>query len=110
MSDKAERIALVTGANRGIGFEVCRQLATKGFIVLLTARDANKARAAADALRSIGRVESLVLDVADANSIVMAGLLLRALRESYGQQVCPIAGLAAVSSRMASPYRGDNMF
>jgi NAD(P)-dependent dehydrogenase (short-subunit alcohol dehydrogenase family) len=41
------RIALVTGANRGIGFEVCRQLAEKDFVVLLTARDVAKAQKAA---------------------------------------------------------------
>ena len=69
MSDK---VALVTGGNRGIGFEVCRQLASAGFIVLLTARDARKAKAAADALRSAGRVEPLVMDVDDANSIASA--------------------------------------
>lgn len=71
-SAKAGDIALVTGGNRGIGFEVCRQLASAGFIVLLTARDARKAKAAADALRSAGRVEPLVMDVADANSIANA--------------------------------------
>lgn len=65
-------LALVTGANRGIGFEVCRQLAKRGFVVLLTARDGAKARAAADELSSAGRVESLVLDVADAASIARA--------------------------------------
>jgi NAD(P)-dependent dehydrogenase (short-subunit alcohol dehydrogenase family) len=69
---KADRIALVTGANRGIGFEVCRQLGSAGFIVLLTARDDGKAREAADALKTVGRVEPLVLDVADANSISKA--------------------------------------
>lgn len=71
-SAKAGDIALVTGGNRGIGFEVCRQLASAGFIVSLTARDARKAKAAADALRSAGRVEPLVMDVADANSIANA--------------------------------------
>lgn len=69
---QAERIALVTGANRGIGFEVCRQLAEKGFVVLLTARDQTKARAAANGINSSGRVEPVVLDVSDPNSIVKA--------------------------------------
>jgi NAD(P)-dependent dehydrogenase (short-subunit alcohol dehydrogenase family) len=65
-------LALVTGANRGIGFEVCRQLALRGFVVLLTARDEAKARAATDELSSAGRIEPLVLDVADAGSIARA--------------------------------------
>lgn len=72
MGEKAGRIALVTGANRCIGFELCRQLAAKGFVVLLTARDGTKASAAADALSKVGRVDSLVLDVANANSIAKA--------------------------------------
>jgi len=72
MSDNKERIALVTGANRGIGLEVCRQLAAKGFVVLLTARDEKKAKAAVDALGNVGRVEPLALDVDDASSIAKA--------------------------------------
>src|SRR5690349_1783494 len=67
-----QRLALVTGGNRGIGFEVCRQLAVRGFSVVLTARDAAKARAAATKLGKIGKIESLVLDVADARSIEQA--------------------------------------
>ena len=72
MTKKASRLALVTGANRGIGFEVCRQLASRGFVVLLTARDSAKATAAAKKLANVGTVEPQVLDVADARSIERA--------------------------------------
>ena len=72
MTTKTPGIALVTGANRGIGHEVCRQLASRGFVVLLTARDAKKAAAAAKKLASAGTVEPLALDVADARSIEKA--------------------------------------
>jgi NAD(P)-dependent dehydrogenase (short-subunit alcohol dehydrogenase family) len=66
------RIALVTGGNRGIGLEVCRQLAERDFVVLLTARDAAKANSAAKELTKVGRVEPLALDVADPQSIKKA--------------------------------------
>lgn len=68
-ADKSGRVALVTGANRGIGLEVCRQLASEGFVVLLSARDAAKSRAAASKLKNAGHVEALVLDVANPRSI-----------------------------------------
>lgn len=56
-------IALVTGGNRGIGLEVCRQLAQRGDKVLLGARDRAKGEAAAGKLS--GDVEVIVVDVAD---------------------------------------------
>ena len=68
-SEKSAQVALVTGGNRGIGLEVCRQLASRGFVVLLTARDAAKATTAAKRLANVGTVEPLSLDVADAGSI-----------------------------------------
>lgn len=69
MTDNRARIALVTGGNRGIGLEVCRQLATNGFIVLLTARDTANAKAAAKKLAKVGTIEPLLLDVADEHNI-----------------------------------------
>lgn len=67
------RIVLVTGANRGIGLEVCRQLARQGMTVLLASRDAVKGGAAAGELKRHGlSVEALALDVTDAASIERA--------------------------------------
>ncbi len=46
-----KKIAVVTGGNRGIGQEICRQLVGRGLRVVLTARDGEKARRAAGRLR-----------------------------------------------------------
>jgi len=72
-------MALVTGANRGIGREVARQLAERGYEVLLSARDGEKASAAARELaESTGAaVRALTLDVADSESIEAAAERVR---------------------------------
>ena len=68
-----QKIALVTGATRGIGFETVRQLAQQGVHVILAGRDQAKAVAAALELQSHGLdVEAIALDVTDANSIAAA--------------------------------------
>lgn len=65
-----QTIALVTGANRGLGLEVARQLAQQGMTVILTARDAAKAQAAAGTLRAEGLdVIGKALDVTDDASV-----------------------------------------
>ena len=66
----ATPLALITGANRGIGLEVCRQLGQKGMRVLLGARDPAKGKVAADTLAREGIiVQAVTLDVTDATSV-----------------------------------------
>ena len=67
---EAARIALVTGGNRGIGLEICRQLGAKGLGVILTSRDAGQGKAAVKTLKDDGlNVEFHRLDVASCRSI-----------------------------------------
>ena len=68
-----KKIALVTGATRGIGLETVRQLATAGVHVLLAGRDAGRADDAALTLSKAGLpVESIALDVTNPSSIAAA--------------------------------------
>jgi NAD(P)-dependent dehydrogenase (short-subunit alcohol dehydrogenase family) len=71
MNDSGQSIvALVTGANRGIGLEVARQLAQKGMTVIMGTRILEKGLAAAEKLpEGEGRVMPYQLDVTDSKSI-----------------------------------------
>ncbi len=67
------KTALVTGANRGIGFEIAKELAEKGFYVFLSARDNEKGNKAVEDLRKKSfYVEFLEMDVSDKKSIERA--------------------------------------
>ncbi|CAN6249480.1 unnamed protein product [Urochloa humidicola] len=70
-SSPSTRIVVVTGGNKGIGLEVCRQLAGNGVTVVLTARDETRGAAAVEKLRELGLSNVIFhqLDITDASSI-----------------------------------------
>lgn len=77
------KIALVTGGNRGLGFEVSRQLAQAGHTVVIGARDSQKGADAAELLGTEGlQAEALTVDVDDPASIEQAA---GELRERHGR-------------------------
>ncbi len=75
-----ERVALVSGGNRGIGLEVCRQLAERGYTVVLGSRDEENGREAAEKLG--GDVHARQLDVSDAGSV---DRLAARIEEEFGR-------------------------
>src|SRR5262249_51783563 len=67
------KTALITGANKGIGHEVARQLATKGFHVFVGARNPKAGRKAAKEIaKPGGKVTFLEIDVDDDDSVTSA--------------------------------------
>jgi NAD(P)-dependent dehydrogenase (short-subunit alcohol dehydrogenase family) len=65
-----DKIAIVTGGNRGIGLEICRQLARAHVHVVLASRDPEAGeRAAAQIAQDAGRVEARALDVTAESSV-----------------------------------------
>ncbi|CAH9104296.1 unnamed protein product [Cuscuta epithymum] len=81
-----KRYALVTGANKGIGFEVCRQLASNGIFVLLTARDEKRGLESVQKLKGCGISDDLLgfhqLDVVDPHSVAS---LAEFVKTQYGK-------------------------
>ncbi|XP_027906202.1 (+)-neomenthol dehydrogenase-like [Vigna unguiculata] len=72
MAETTKGYAVVTGANKGIGFAVCKQLASNGFTVVLTARDEKRGVEAVQKLKELGLPGHVVfhqLDVTDPKSI-----------------------------------------
>jgi len=68
-----EKIALVTGANKGIGREISRQLAAQGVLVLMGARDPQRGEQAVTDLRAAGlSVEFIQIDVTSQPSVEKA--------------------------------------
>lgn len=78
-----KQVALVTGGNRGIGYELVKQLALKGFKVILASRDPKKGHEAVQKLKELNLDVSFVLvDVDEQESIRQATITVN---EKYGR-------------------------
>lgn len=96
-----QRIALVTGANRGIGFETVRGLAQRGYLALLGSRDRERGEMAAQSLREEGlTVDSIHLDVEDPISQADAAATIR---ERYGKLHVLVNNAAVILDRDVPP-------
>ena len=72
LGDQTGRVALVTGANSGIGFETARVLADKGATVIMACRNLDKANPKADEIRAThpgAKVEVMQLDLSNLDSV-----------------------------------------
>ena len=78
-----KRVALITGANKGIGLEIARQLGRQGMVVVIGSRDTQRGQAAADALKAEDiDAHTVKLEVTDAAERAAA---LTFLQEHFGR-------------------------
>ncbi len=95
------KVALVTGANKGIGKAIARGLARDGYVVLLGARNPDRGKAAAADLAADGVVHFLLLDVTDEGSVRSAA---QAVQNEYGH-LDVLINNAGISSGPNTGYR-----
>jgi NAD(P)-dependent dehydrogenase (short-subunit alcohol dehydrogenase family) len=101
MGDQTGRVALVTGANSGIGFETARALADHGAHVVMACRDLEKAQRAADKLENDleqTSLELLALDLSDQVSV-------RRAAEQFSSEHARLDLLINNAGVMGTPYR-----
>ena len=105
MTERAGKtVALVTGANKGIGLEIARQLARLGYTVLVGARDEQRGQTAAQQLQAEGLdTPFLPLDVTDQKSIDAAA---QAIEHHYGR-LDVLVNNAAIAVENAPPSQLD---
>jgi NAD(P)-dependent dehydrogenase (short-subunit alcohol dehydrogenase family) len=97
-------VALVTGANKGIGRQIAGQLAELGHTIIIAARDAAAGEQAAAELRDVGGdAVAVVLDVTDAASIAAAA---SAVAERFGH-LDALINNAGISGRPGADFSGQ---
>ncbi|RZR76477.1 hypothetical protein BHM03_00001275 [Ensete ventricosum] len=80
-----QRVAVITGANKGIGLEIARQLALHGVTVVLTARDEKRGAGAAESLRGSHQFPNVVFHQLDVRDETSVGALAEFVRTQFGK-------------------------
>ncbi|PAD88188.1 carbonyl reductase [Niallia circulans] len=79
---KKQKITLITGANRGMGFEMAKEIGATGQLILVGARNLEKGQDAIKALRELDiKAELVQLDITNSNSIAQA---IEQIQRNYG--------------------------
>ncbi len=99
-------LAFITGANKGIGFEVARQLGATGIIVLIGARDKGRADAAVAALKKDGiNAHAVEIDVSNEASVIAAA---KKVGEDHGR-IDILVNNAGIMQEMAAGTRPKDL-
>ncbi|KAM1161478.1 hypothetical protein TB2_000574 [Malus domestica] len=98
MADTVKRYAVVTGANKGIGFGTVKQLASNGIVVVLTARDEKRGLEALEKLKDFGISDLVVFHQLDVTDSVSAARLADFVKTQFGKLDILVNNAAVVGS------------
>ncbi|XP_030540955.1 (+)-neomenthol dehydrogenase-like [Rhodamnia argentea] len=85
MAESTKRYAVVTGANKGIGFELCRQLASSGIVVVLTSRDGKRGLEAVQKLKDSGLSDYITYHQLDVTNLPSVLSLANFIETQFGK-------------------------
>ncbi|KAK6162388.1 hypothetical protein DH2020_002229 [Rehmannia glutinosa] len=85
MAELTKRYAVVTGANKGIGLEICRQLVSQGITVVLTARDEKKGLEAVEKLKGSCASDSVIFHQLQVTDLASIASLAQFIKSQFGK-------------------------
>ncbi|XP_050142481.1 (-)-isopiperitenone reductase-like isoform X9 [Malus sylvestris] len=102
MAEAVRRYAVVTGANKGVGFGTVKQLASKGVVVVLTARDEKRGLEALEKLKDFGISDLVVFHQLDVTDSASAAVLADFVKTQFGK-LDILVNNAAINGSIINP-------